>query len=180
MLLGSPGRRLLRRYSTTRTERQRRSGKNEILNADWRSLDHPGRITDRHESRGTRHLSCVADNMGLPVRGWTQRRLNLNVPRSSSRFSEGSTPAASSRRAERCRARAQATRHLRIGSQSERSSQRPVQFEITSQTRNAVSAWIERATLRSEDFLFPSRGQKSEHLSRRQYARIVRAGSHRD
>src|SRR5712691_1041726 len=35
-------------------------------------------------------------------------------------------------------------------------TQRPVQFEITEQTRDAVFAWIRRAALRSEDFLFPS------------------------
>ena len=52
-------------------------------------------------------------------------------------------------------------------------TQRPVQFEITEQTRDAVYAWIRRASLRSEDFLFPSRVHKSPHLSTRQYARIV-------
>ena len=52
-------------------------------------------------------------------------------------------------------------------------TQRPVQFEITEQTRDALSAWIRRASLRSEDFLFPSRVHESPHLSTRQYARIV-------
>jgi len=52
-------------------------------------------------------------------------------------------------------------------------TQRPVQFEITEQTRDAVTAWIKRASLRSDDFLFPSRMQNSPHLSTRQYARIV-------
>ena len=52
-------------------------------------------------------------------------------------------------------------------------TQRPVQFEITEQTRDAVYAWIRRASLRSEDFLFPSRVHESPHLSTRQYARIV-------
>ena len=52
-------------------------------------------------------------------------------------------------------------------------TQRPVQFEITEQTRDAVSAWIGRVGLRSEDFLFPSRVHASPHLSTRQYARIV-------
>ena len=50
---------------------------------------------------------------------------------------------------------------------------RPVQFEITESTREAVSAWIKEAKLRSEDFLFPSRIHDSEHLGTRQYARIV-------
>jgi integrase len=34
---------------------------------------------------------------------------------------------------------------------------RAVQFEITEQTRDAVSCWIDQAGLRSEAFLFPSR-----------------------
>jgi integrase len=51
---------------------------------------------------------------------------------------------------------------------------RPVQFEITEQTREAVAAWIAHSRLRPEDFLFPSRVRGSPHLSTRQYARIVR------
>ncbi|HZP92663.1 MAG TPA: tyrosine-type recombinase/integrase [Burkholderiales bacterium] len=52
-------------------------------------------------------------------------------------------------------------------------TQRPVQFEITEQTQDALAAWIRRASLRSDDFLFPSRMHESPHLSTRQYARIV-------
>jgi integrase len=52
-------------------------------------------------------------------------------------------------------------------------TQRPVQFEITEQTRQTVAAWIAYASLRSDDFLFPSRLHASIHLSTRQYARIV-------
>jgi len=52
-------------------------------------------------------------------------------------------------------------------------TKRPVQFEITEQTRNAVTAWIDQAHLASSQFLFPSRISKSPHLSTRQYARIV-------
>ena len=50
---------------------------------------------------------------------------------------------------------------------------RPVQFEITEQTRNAVVAWIRQRGLGSGDFLFPSRLASSPHVSTRQYARIV-------
>ena len=50
---------------------------------------------------------------------------------------------------------------------------RPVQFEITEQTRQSVSAWIDKAHLASGQYLFPSRVAKSPHLSTRQYARIV-------
>jgi integrase len=50
---------------------------------------------------------------------------------------------------------------------------RPVQFEITEQTRKSVSDWLKLAGLKSENFLFPSRIHDSLHLSTRQYARIV-------
>ena len=52
-------------------------------------------------------------------------------------------------------------------------TQRPVQFEITPATREALQKWIKPAQLRSEDFLFPSRLHESEHLGTRQYARIL-------
>jgi integrase len=50
---------------------------------------------------------------------------------------------------------------------------RPVQFEITEQTRKSVAAWLILADLKSDSFLFPSRIHDSPHLSTRQYARIV-------
>lgn len=52
-------------------------------------------------------------------------------------------------------------------------TQRPVQFEITQQTRDAITSWIKQANLHAEDFLFPSRLHDSTHLSTRQYARIL-------
>jgi integrase len=52
-------------------------------------------------------------------------------------------------------------------------TQRPVQFEITAATRDAVQRWIRRAGLKSEDFVFPSRMHDSPHLGTRQYARIL-------
>ena len=54
-------------------------------------------------------------------------------------------------------------------------TRRPVQFEITEQTREAVATWVAHARLRSEDFMFPSRLRASPHLSTRQYARIVQS-----
>jgi integrase len=50
---------------------------------------------------------------------------------------------------------------------------RPVQFEITEQTRAAVGAWIARRRLAETDFLFPSRVRARPHMSTRQYGRIV-------
>jgi integrase len=52
-------------------------------------------------------------------------------------------------------------------------TQRPVQFEITEQTRESVEHWISVARLDPSDFLFPGRIHASPHLSTRQYARIV-------
>ena len=50
---------------------------------------------------------------------------------------------------------------------------RPVQFEITEQTRNSIAQWIAHQNLYSDSYLFPSRIHDSPHLSTRQYARIV-------
>lgn len=50
---------------------------------------------------------------------------------------------------------------------------RPVQFEITRKSRKAVGDWIERAGLVGTNYLFPSRIRKSEHLSTRQYSRML-------
>lgn len=55
----------------------------------------------------------------------------------------------------------------------QRKTHRPVQFEITEQTRDAVAAWISKAQLKPEQFLFPSRIHESPHISTRQYAKIV-------
>ncbi len=57
----------------------------------------------------------------------------------------------------------------------QKKTHRPVQFEITEQTRDAVAAWIAAAHLKPEQFLFPSRVSASPHLSTRQYSRIVGA-----
>lgn len=50
-----------------------------------------------------------------------------------------------------------------------------VQFEITEQTREAITAWIDKAGLGTSDHLFPSRNRHSPHITTRQYARIVSA-----
>ena len=55
----------------------------------------------------------------------------------------------------------------------QRKTGRPVQFEITDQTRQSLERWMAEADLRPPDYLFPSRVVNSPHLSRRQYARIV-------
>lgn len=54
-------------------------------------------------------------------------------------------------------------------------TQRPVQFEITEQTRESLVRWIRYKQLCADDFIFSSRIHASLHLSTRQYARIVDA-----
>jgi hypothetical protein len=52
-------------------------------------------------------------------------------------------------------------------------TQRPVQFEITLATRDAVQRWIKQGGLKCDDFVFPSRIHDSPHLGTRQDARIL-------
>ena len=54
-------------------------------------------------------------------------------------------------------------------------TKQPVQFEITEQTREAISNWINHADLSGNSQLFPSRLKSSPHISIRQYARIVKS-----
>ena len=55
----------------------------------------------------------------------------------------------------------------------QRKRSRPVQFEITEQTRQSVLAWMDKRQLAGSEYLFPSRVSDSPHLSTRQYSRIV-------
>ena len=50
---------------------------------------------------------------------------------------------------------------------------RPVQFEITEQTREAVKNWIASRQLGLGDYVFPSAKVYGSHLSTRQYARSL-------
>ncbi len=50
---------------------------------------------------------------------------------------------------------------------------RPVPFEITDPTREALLAWLERRGRRWDDWLFPSRSRAGNHISTRQYGRLV-------
>jgi len=50
---------------------------------------------------------------------------------------------------------------------------RPVPFEITDITREALAAWLSLRGRRSDDRLFPSRSLPGDHISTRQYARLV-------
>ena len=50
---------------------------------------------------------------------------------------------------------------------------KPVQFEIMEPARSSLLAWLTRRGGTLDDFVFPSRCNKSAHLSTRQYARLV-------
>ncbi|MGA1343530.1 MAG: tyrosine-type recombinase/integrase [Hyphomonas sp.] len=51
---------------------------------------------------------------------------------------------------------------------------RPMQFEITENTRRSITALFESGMPGADDFIFQSRLEASPHLSTRQYARIVK------
>src|SRR5580698_3450305 len=48
---------------------------------------------------------------------------------------------------------------------------RPVQLEITEQSRNSVEAWLPILRATGSRYLYPSRLHASSHISTRQYAR---------
>jgi len=50
---------------------------------------------------------------------------------------------------------------------------RPVQFELLETARTSILAWLERRGGTPEDYVFPSRNDHADHLSTRQYARLV-------
>jgi integrase len=52
-------------------------------------------------------------------------------------------------------------------------TKKPVQFEITGHTRNSLSKWIALHNLSLNNYLFSSRLHSSDHISTRQYSRIV-------
>jgi integrase len=51
---------------------------------------------------------------------------------------------------------------------------RPVQFEITPQTRRSLTEWLKRRRGDLDGWLFPSRIHPAAHLSTRQYIRLVK------
>ena len=49
---------------------------------------------------------------------------------------------------------------------------RPVPFELTESTREALGSWLRLRGLRGSDWLFPSRSRPGDHLTTRQYGRL--------
>jgi integrase len=50
---------------------------------------------------------------------------------------------------------------------------RPVQFELLETTRGSMQAWLDRRGGKLDEFVFPSRIDHADHISTRQYARLV-------
>ena len=50
---------------------------------------------------------------------------------------------------------------------------RPVQFELLEPSRVSLQAWLERRGSTLDEFVFPSRIDHADHISTRQYARLV-------
>ena len=53
------------------------------------------------------------------------------------------------------------------------STARPVQFELLEPARTSLLAWIEHRGGSVDDYTFPSRIDPTDHISTRQYARLV-------
>jgi hypothetical protein len=51
--------------------------------------------------------------------------------------------------------------------------EQPVQFELTEQLRDSLLAWLSRLGSGRDDYISPNRAKAGEHLSARQYARLV-------
>lgn len=57
---------------------------------------------------------------------------------------------------------------------TQRKTGRPVQFEITEQARQSIGRWLEQRAAEACPWLFPSRVRPGDHISTRQYARLVK------
>ncbi len=53
-------------------------------------------------------------------------------------------------------------------------TKQPVQFEITEGTRKSLNDWLEDSAMIGSDYLWPSRFHSPDHISTRQYARLVK------
>ncbi len=50
---------------------------------------------------------------------------------------------------------------------------RPVPFELTDSAREALAAWLRKRGSREDDWLFPSRSRPGDHITTRQYGRLL-------
>ena len=49
----------------------------------------------------------------------------------------------------------------------------PVPFELTDSTRDALTTWLRKRASREDDWLFPSRSRHGDHVTTRQYGRLL-------
>jgi integrase len=56
----------------------------------------------------------------------------------------------------------------------QRKTQRPVRFEITKVTRDALAAWLGEPRMVDSEYLWPGRFRDRPHIFTRQYARLVK------
>ena len=56
----------------------------------------------------------------------------------------------------------------------QRKTQRPIRFEITKVTRDALAAWLGAPRMVGSEYLWPGRFRDRPHISTRQYARLVK------
>ena len=140
--------------------------------------NHHGSVTLRHSTT----LRTVAQGQARRTKGTSTPQGDLGDPNTASvgRAGAGTCPVQSGGRSElrscdllKLRVK-DLTRGDCVAARAivlQQETARPVQFEITEQTRESVAAWISHAGRRPEDFLFTSRLGSSPHLSTRQYAR---------
>jgi len=56
----------------------------------------------------------------------------------------------------------------------QRKTGRPVQFEVTEQTRLSLDDWLAERPSHHDEWIFPSRSNRGAHLTTRQYARLLK------
>jgi integrase len=56
----------------------------------------------------------------------------------------------------------------------QRKTGRPVQFEVTEQTRRSLTEWLEARRSADDEWIFPSRSNRGAHVTTRQYARLLK------
>ena len=56
----------------------------------------------------------------------------------------------------------------------QRKTGRPVQFEVTEQTRRSLVEWLDWRPAQNNEWIFPSRSNRGFHISTRQYARLLK------
>jgi integrase len=56
----------------------------------------------------------------------------------------------------------------------QRKTGRPVQFEVTEQTRRSLTEWREARQADGDEWIFPSRSNRGFHVTTRQYARLLK------